>query len=428
MRKPFILPLAALLAAAGLCIAQSPAPDGSAPAPPVGMPGVYPPSYGPAVSPDTVDPMEDPALRPPPPPPPGGPFDNALWVNVDYLLWKFKDNQLPPLLTAGSATAPHPGGLGQPGTSILYGGGNVSEALHSGVRLQAGYWFTDNHSFGLDANVFYLGGSPKSFAATSSGTPILAVPFYNTAINAQTAIPLSAPKLLAAGYNAALGSNLWGYDSNIRTALWHSEHLQVCLLGGFRFINLQETLETTAGVTPTTTPSSGLATFIDSRFNTRNLFYGGQVGAEVSCYFYGFTLDLTGKVAVGDVCEIAGITGTTQIVGLPTPTPLVYPTGLLTAPSNNGRYSHNAFAWAPEAGLTLGYQITRHLRATLGYNFLYLSRAVRPGNTIDSSVNPTVTANALLGTPVSGAARPSYPNMDSSFWAQGLTAGLEFRY
>src|SRR5262245_9985124 len=49
-----------------------------------------------------------------------------LWVSAEYLLWWIKDGPFPvPLATTGSATDPTPGALGQPGTTVLFGGSNV---------------------------------------------------------------------------------------------------------------------------------------------------------------------------------------------------------------------------------------------------------------------------------------------------------------
>jgi hypothetical protein len=82
----------------------------------------------------------------------------------------------------------------------------------------------------------------------------------------------------------------------------------------------------------------------------------------------------------------------------------------------------------PEGGVTLGYQVTSHLRVTLGYTFLYTSNVVRPGNLIDRGVNPS-QVNALLGQGAfAGPVRPAFPGGDSDFWVQGLNFGMEFRY
>jgi hypothetical protein len=358
-----------------------------------------------------------------------GPFCNSIWIDAEYLLWWTKANQLPPLLTVGSPGDARPGALDQSGTSVLYGG-SVDNGARSGGRVRGGWWFTDSHSIGIDGSFFILGGNTTTYTTSSSGDKILAVPYFNVNTNQQGTLPLSYPGLQAANYSAAVSNRLWGADTNFRTALWRSDRMQVSLLAGFRYLELKESLETVADLTPGTGTSVGHGpeTALDSRFATRNMFYGGQVGADIAYFYRGFSLDLTGKVAVGGTHEAAAIDGGTQVAGL-SATPITYPFGLLAQPSNIGLYSRDIIAWLPEGIVTLGYQFTQHFRATVGYTFLYVSRAVRPGNLIDTGVNPTVVQHALAdAVPVVGQVRPTFPGLDSDFWAQGLSVGLEFRY
>src|SRR5205823_3673536 len=58
-----------------------------------------------------------------------------LWFHGEYLLWWIKDSNIPPLLTTGSPADPLPGALGQPHTTILFGGGNVDNYTRSGGRF-----------------------------------------------------------------------------------------------------------------------------------------------------------------------------------------------------------------------------------------------------------------------------------------------------
>src|SRR4029078_10312504 len=103
--------------------------------------------------------------------------------------------------------------------------------------------------------------------------------------------------------------------------------------------------------------------------------------------------------------------------------------GLLALPSNSGQFSRDRVAVLPELGFNVGMRISSHLRATLGYTFLYLSNVVRGGDQIDRTINPTQRPG-LLGTPgtLAGPARPLFAFQDNHFLAQGVNAGLEFRY
>src|SRR5262249_15009375 len=108
--------------------------------------------------------------------------------------------------------------------------------------------------------------------------------------------------------------------------------------------------------------------------------------------------------------------------------------GLLALSSNSGHFERNRFAVVPEAGITVGYQVTDHLKLFAGYNFLFMSNVVRPGDQIDPVLNPHLIPNFIKTSP--GAAggnnfpfrRPAFQFHETSFWAQGVTAGLEVKY
>ena len=74
--------------------------------------------------------------------------------------------------------------------------------------------------------------------------------------------------------------------------------------------------------------------------------------------------------------------------------------------------------------MTVGHQLTRHLRATVGYTFLYWSDVVRPGSQASRVLNPTqLPPNALQGP-----ALPVLHFEGTDFWAMGLNFGLDFEY
>jgi hypothetical protein len=454
VRNRILLPLAVLLGCLGVAAAQAPTPISSAPpalppqpvpvqtAPPprpvpVQSAPLPPPPPSPPPAPQVqaprlvFDPTPAPVADGPPAdvlPPICGPFCNKFWIGADYLLWWTKDNRLPPLLTTGSVLDARPGALGQPGTSVLYGG-DVDSGTRSGGRLYGGWWFDDAHRFGIDGTFFFLDSRSENFSDVSNGVPVLAVPYFNVNTNKEGALPLAFPGSRAAGVAAQVSNRLWGADTDFRYAAWRTDCMQVSLLAGFRYLQLQESLQTSADVlTAGSAPSGpGSEFFPSDRFATRNDFYGGQLGADVSYYWRGFFLEATAKIALGGTNESAMIDGST-LVNNPLGGQFILPFGGLAMPTNIGCYSRTIFTVVPEANVSVGYQITRHLRATVGYTFLYTNRAVRPGDVIDTGVNPTVDRNAAVGTPVIGPPRPTFPGLDSDFWAQGLNFGLEFRY
>ena len=84
----------------------------------------------------------------------------------------------------------------------------------------------------------------------------------------------------------------------------------------------------------------------------------------------------------------------------------------------------------PETELNVGYQLTPHARAFVGYDLLYWSTVVRPGDQIDPVLDVTQIPNfALLhGQTPTNQGRPLVPFKESGFWAQGMNIGIEFRY
>ena len=256
---------------------------------------------------------------------------------------------------------------------------------------------------------------------------MLARPFFN--VNPIAGPPLqdselvAFPGLLAGNVGVNLSSSLWGAETNLRTNLWRGSFYKVDLLGGFRYLSLDEDLRINEDLTVVAvSPPVGIA--VSDRFQTQNHFYGGQVGFDTELFFGRWSLDLLTKVAMGTVAETTNISGFTTTATTTGSTTL--PGGLLALPTNIGHHERDRFAVMPELGVKFGYDITDWMRLTVGYNLLLLSNSVRPGQQIDTHVNPTF----LPGSPVavSGPALPVYPGHDTVFSAQGVTMGLEFRW
>ena len=99
--------------------------------------------------------------------------------------------------------------------------------------------------------------------------------------------------------------------------------------------------------------------------------------------------------------------------------------GLLALDSNIGTYSRNEFSVLPEVAVTLGYALSARTRFLVGYTFLYWNNVARAGDHIDLNVNTD------LIPPVQATTDPEVPQFawqDTSFWAQGLSLGLEYRW
>jgi hypothetical protein len=210
------------------------------------------------------------------------------------------------------------------------------------------------------------------------------------------------------------------------------------LLLGFRYAALNEDLEISN--TTTSLSATGLTGFngnlvgppnsisIFDRFQTRNEFYGGQVGLRSEFHFNRVYVDLRTDLAVGNAYELVNIAGSTTLTGV-NGAVATLPAGLLAVSSNSGRSSLNHFSFIPDAQIKIGCQLTGHLGLFLGYNFMYWYDVLRPGDQIDRTVNPSlVPSNIAFGTPAAGLLRPGVPLDRTDFWAQGLNFGVELRF
>jgi hypothetical protein len=382
-------------------------------------------------------PPPSPLAEPPPGPPPLAPtlfadaaldgFATRFWLSADYLLWWTKGENIPPLVTTGSPSDAVPGALGQPGTQVLFGG-DPNNQLHSGARFRGGYWFTRDQTFGIDGTFFFLGGRVGGFQDSSNGDPLLMRPFFNPNSHQEDAFLVAFPGQQTGTITAALSSHLWGADTNLRGMLFRGASYQVSLLGGFRFLDLRESLgmkESDLFLPQSNSDPFTTATTVD-RFHTSNQFYGGQIGTDVMWCCGRFYVNVLTKVGLGTSVEQTDINGWSNWSNTNGQSGRVG-FGELALPSNMGQFSQNRFAVVPEFGLNLGYALTQHIRLTFGYTLIYWSSVMRVGDQVDRVINPT-QFTALAGGSMTGPPRPSFNFNASDFWAQGINFGLEFRY
>jgi hypothetical protein len=362
-----------------------------------------------------------------------GDSGGRMWATGEYLMWWLRGDRLPPLVTSSPSGTPQSaaGVLGGASTQVLFGNSSVNGDGRSGGRLTAGYWIDCEQTWGIEASFFMLEGLGTSFAAQSSGSPILARPFLNATTGRGDSELVAFPGIINGSVSAAVGSrNLLGAEALARRNL-----LQTCgtmgtfrldVLAGYRFLYLDEALSVEENLTTTGAvmgAPAGTRFVIGDQFGTHNVFNGGEVGLAGGLRNGAWSLDVVGKVAVGATCETVNISGSTAVT-LPGGQTNVLPGGLLALSSNSGQHSSAAFSWVPELDVNLGYWITQNVRLTVGYTLLYWTNVVRPGDQIDLAVNPNLLPPVLAG----GAARPAFSAERSSLWVQGVSVGLEFRY
>jgi len=200
-------------------------------------------------------------------------------------------------------------------------------------------------------------------------------------------------------------------------ATYHDSYRSYFTLG-YRFLRLDDRVGITEQLTSTVSEAQG-AFLIEDNFKTSNQFHGLELGLDMNFRRNAWSLEFTPKISLGNTYEAGRVDGFTRTTA-PDGTRTLDQGGLLTKSTNIGLHSRNEFSVVPEVTLTLGYQVTQHTRATLGYNFLAWTEVVRAGDQIDLHTTSPGVAPA--------DAHPQYPFQATTFWAQGLDLGLEFRW
>lgn len=370
----------------------------------------------------------------------GGARGLQTWVGVEYLLFWTRHAPLPvPLANVGPAASF--GITGQNGVRTIVGGGGDEINFHtfSGVRVNAGWWFNENQSVGIEGSLFVLPtkstGTPNLVAAP--GLPTLARPFFDTALNRQNSRLLTRPNTFTGGFQTEATQMVWGAEV-LPVLRWidNGDLLTVDLMTGFKFLSVEESLTITdfAAAGPIgvanyngqeyRTPAT---TYVQDRFATANRFYGATFGARTNLNYEAFTLGVTGKFAIGQVRQQVRVDGTTTLAG-PFPTVQVTPSGFYATGANSGSFEQNKFAVLPEVGLNLAVQLTSHLTMTLGYSTMYISEVLRPGDQLSNSLNSTLIPTGQNYGARFGPQTPGLPFTSNSFWANGFNFGFAYGY
>ena len=359
----------------------------------------------------------------PPPPPSGGSF----WAEVDYLAWTVKGDKLPPLVTTSVAGTPQAqaGVLGVPGTSVLFGDSTTNDKWRSGLQAQIGYWFDSQHKAGIEGRFFGLEQASTTFSASSTGTPILARPFFDATSNQQSSMLIAFPGIVAGSVNINETSRLYGASVIYRQDIgsWGAERFSV--LAGYRYLHASDDLGISSLSTVTTINGpipAGTAIGVNDSFKAISNFHGVDLGVIGEFTQGPWLLEWRAQVALGANFNEAQINGSTSVNlgGVVTPSP----GGLLALSSNIGNSSQTRFAVVPELTLKAGYQFAPGWRVIGGYNLLYWTGVQRAGNLIDTAINPALVPPATGG----GPQRPQVQFNSSPLLAQGFSVGVRYDF
>ena len=360
------------------------------------------------------------------------------WAHVEYLLWWQKGMDLPALVTTSpTGTARASAGV-LSAASVLYGAdNNALDSSRSGGRIRFGTWFDRFPGLGIEGEYFGLAKQTESFFHQSTGTPILARPFFNITTGLQDADLIAFPSVVNGSIAIDVTSELNGAAARFRRSLCGSTgcaYSSVCCSTvptssrldatmGYRYYELKESLNIRERTQSTLTNDPG-SFDIQDRFDTRNQFNGAELGVLWQGRRGLWSLDSLMRVGIGNNHQTVTIAGTTASVENGTTTN--YTSGILAQRTNSGTYDHNNFTMIPELGVTLGYQLSRRVRLTTGYNLIYWGNVVRPGDQVDLDVNPNLFPPE--SNPLTGALRPEFQFVSSDYWVQGLSFGADIRW
>lgn len=360
------------------------------------------------------------------------------WVDGQFLLW-WVHKPLPEAIVTSGPDASQ-GVLGQPGTFPLFGSQNPSDTTQPGFRLTAGYWI-DCLCLGIEASGLVLIQRATNFDERSdaNGNPVLARPYFNITTGLQDRELAGFPGAFAGGITAAYSLEMWGAEANLVYNPYKATANFPEFLIGFRYLDLEEHLNIQENFTILANGLSGFngavvgpgnAIAENDFFQTRNTFYGGQVGVRFrhDVWFLGF-IELVGKVALGNNRQVLSIDGSTTLFPAGGGAPQTVPGALLALTTNIGQYERNRFTAIPEFSLNVGVYVTDNCRAYIGYNTLLWPGALRAGNQVDPNVNANFhPTNPGFNPAAGGPARPGVVFREDNFWVHGLNVGVAVNY
>ncbi len=349
----------------------------------------------------------------------------GFYVGAEYLLWGIKDSKFPPLVTTSPPESF--GILGLPGTVVLFGGGSQDNDIRSGGRFTVGFGLPKFGQTAIETSFLFLNERTVRFGADSNQFPVLARPFFNLNEGIEFSQITASPGVANGRIDVASSSRLWGGEINLRRHLWNGPAWTVDWLIGFRYLELNEGLDIREDVDVLVGEFAGSQSTVFDSFSTRNRFYGGQLGLVGRWGAGRWNVDLWTKLAMGNTNQLLDVVGN-QVVVSPTGTVSNFTGGLLALDSNIGRHTRNEFSLVPEVGINVGYNIGCHWRLSVGYNLLFWSNVLRPGDQIDRVLDVTRIPNFATGSAPAPQVRPVVPFTDADFWAQGATFGVEWRW
>ncbi len=345
------------------------------------------------------------------------------WDDFQLLFW-WPTRQPVPALVFGTRSGLPP----LPGTNdtrLLAGGHALGSQPSAGGRFTLGSAITTDETVGLEATYLFLGTRTfRQNVRNSGGVQSFGLPYTNATTGASEILTLARPGVSDSALVASTSVRVQGWEVNTVANVLDEKHVKVNALLGWRYFQVHEGLR----IEQTQlryTPDAGVFRTAD-QFDAHNRFHGGQLGLHTDMRRGVVFCEMTAKVAFGQTYEVVKQEGMSILQT--SATRAFGGSGIYVQPSSAGRTANGVFAVVPEGTVKFGFRIGDAGRLFVGYSFIYLSDAVRPGDQIDRTLNPAQVPLVSGTAPVYGADRPSRLFTRSDFWTQGLTIGLETRY
>ena len=353
------------------------------------------------------------------------------WDTDELLIWWAKAQPLPPLVTGSRTGIPV---LGQPQTSLIVGNRAIDNQDIAGYRLNIGYSLNDEDTIGFEGKYFFLGTRTLTASVsdlTSDRFRSIGLPYINSQTGQEAVLVVASPGQSSDLVQVSTTTRMQGAEANLVANLYADTGVKIHAIAGYRFLQLNEGLriaqsylQDPTALTPTTV---GL---IADQFDARNAFNGGQLGFMADLNHGAFYVELSGKAAIGINSQVVVTDGVSHFITAANPVPILqsYAGGVYAQPTSMGQAKQSVFAVVPEGTFKVGLKYGDRGRIYAGYNFLYLSDAVRPGDQVSRTINPSQIPLLNPGGTLTGLDRPLASFNRTDFWAQGLIIGFEYRF
>jgi len=374
------------------------------------------------------------------------------WFRGEYLHWWTNGAHLPPVVS--TLIGPNRDTL-----ETVFGDREIRDGSHDGYRVDFGMWLDCTHCWGLEADYFDVTGRPDNYDSGftngigADGNPFPIVrPYWGPNQIGTNGVQVSGvgfPNVYVGRVTVETNdyfqsAGMW-FRRQLRASEWSTNNcdtnwtdscartFRLDFLGGYRFtrlvdkVNIQHS-EVDIEVADPNNGNIGIPgavySSVDS-YRAGNSFNGGELGLN-GVYTHGrWSLDVVGKAAIGvnsqyvKMCNQGVVDNRNNVPGD------VTVQGLGPGNATLQDFSRNRFSAIPELTLTGGYQITDHVKVTVGYDLLYWSGVVRAAGQINVDPVTGLPYGTQVGIP---STAPAFTWNESHYFAQGLRLGGELRY